>query len=516
MSWVVLHIPTLAAEAIMVHCHRVASAIKSDAAGRQRAADAAGGGEDCREYRTREQIRADVAAVLLMGQELPNNSYTNPTTNHHSNNNNSGSRGYGGTGGGGYNGQGNGNSSYNGQGAGNGAGNDFTSDGSRGGQGAGRDGRPNNNFSNTPGSGSSGGFTGNGATQGGGTSGNGAAPGGGSTGGTSGSSGSCNSEGPGAGGDGGVPFGEKTAFGVTLFDEEPVWAHSDPAPPRTNTSTSPTTGPETSPAGEAVLPDVDQPIGGTVVPDGAGPEPLNGTIVPDEAGPGRVDGTGLPNTPNQGQDPGQDPGQPSGQPAGQSSGQPSSQNPDQQSGQGSGLGGVGLEDVPLCGELVGDGSGYVDEIVDGIVEDRQQEYLDQLEAMRRGKVMVDPPLPRAQILLKVPFLGLVGVTDEPAELVGEGVGPVPLGIARKLMAGESTFLRVLTDPVTGQALPLSPQQYTLRDAEKAVLQALAGGCYFLNCSNPVVLTDIDHLQAWEHGGKSTWENLRPACAAHHR
>ncbi|WP_444532615.1 HNH endonuclease signature motif containing protein [Specibacter sp. AOP5-B1-6] len=177
---------------------------------------------------------------------------------------------------------------------------------------------------------------------------------------------------------------------------------------------------------------------------------------------------------------------------------------------------MGLEDVPLCGELVGDGSGYVDEIVDGVVEDRQQEYLDQLEAMRRGKVMVDPPLPRAQILLKVPFLGLVGITDEPAELVGEGVGPVPLGIARKLMAGESTFLRVLTDPVTGQALPLSPQRYTLRDAEKVVLQALAGGCYFLNCSNPVVLTDIDHLQAWEHGGKSTWENLRPACAAHHR
>ncbi|MGP9504408.1 hypothetical protein ACT3TS_19660, partial [Specibacter sp. AOP5-B1-6] len=410
MSWVVLHIPTLAAEAIMVRCHRVASAIKNDAAARQRAADAAGTREDCREYRTREQIRADVAAILLMGQELPANSYTNPTTNH---SNSNGSRGYGGTGG--YNGQGNGNSSYNDQGTdtggsnGQGAGNDFTSNGSRGGQGTGPDGRPNNNFSRTPGSG---GFTGNGAGSSSGFTGSGAVPGGGSTGGTSG--GSCNSDGPGAGGDGGVPFGEKSAFGVTLFDEEPVWAHSDPAPPNTNTNTNPTTGPEA----ESALPDVDQPIGGTIVPGGAGP--------------GRVDGTSLPTTPNQGQDSGQNLGQPSGQSSGQPSaqpaGQPSGQVPGQQPAQGSGLGGgVGLEDVPLCGELVGDGSGYVDEIVDGIVEDRQQEYLDQLEAMRRGKVMVDPPLPRAQILLKVPFLGLVGVTDEPAELVGEGVGPVPLG-----------------------------------------------------------------------------------------
>ncbi|MGP9504412.1 hypothetical protein ACT3TS_19680, partial [Specibacter sp. AOP5-B1-6] len=402
MSWVVLHIPTLAAEAIMVHCHRVASAIKSDAAGRQRAADAAGGGEDCREYRTREQIRADIAAILLMGQELPANSYTNPTPNHHSNNNSnsSSSRGYGGTGG--YNDQGNG--AGTGGSTGKGAGSDFTSAGSRGGQGAGtgqgagRDGRPNN-FGNTPGSGSSGGFTGNGAGSSSGFTGSGAVPGGGSTGGTSGSPGSgyCNSEGPGAGGDGGVPFGEKSAFGVTLFDEEPVWAHSDPAPPRTNTSnstsTSTNTNPETTPAAEAALPDDNEPFSGTIVPDGAGP--------------GRIDGTSLPTTPNPGQD--------------------SDQNPGQQSGRGTALDGVGLEDVPLCGELVGDGSGYVDEIVDGIVEDRQQEYLDQLEAMRQGKVMVDPPLPRAQILLKVPFLGLVGITDEPAELVGEGVGPVPLG-----------------------------------------------------------------------------------------
>lgn len=83
------------------------------------------------------------------------------------------------------------------------------------------------------------------------------------------------------------------------------------------------------------------------------------------------------------------------------------------------------------------------------------------------------------------------------------------------MAGSSTFLRVLTDPVTGAALPLEPERYTLRDAEWSVLQALAGGCYFPNCTNPVLDTDLDHVQSFDSGGKSTMENLLPACRKHH-
>ena len=57
-------------------------------------------------------------------------------------------------------------------------------------------------------------------------------------------------------------------------------------------------------------------------------------------------------------------------------------------------------------------------MVDGIVEDAGREYLEQLEQLAQGRIIQGPPLPEATILLKVPFLGLLDITDEPAELVG--------------------------------------------------------------------------------------------------
>ena len=65
----------------MVHCTRAARAIKANAAEAQRAADARGGnGQDVREYRTLDQVRADIAAILLMGQELPTTTSQRPDT----------------------------------------------------------------------------------------------------------------------------------------------------------------------------------------------------------------------------------------------------------------------------------------------------------------------------------------------------------------------------------------------------------------------------------------------------
>ncbi len=166
--------------------------------------------------------------------------------------------------------------------------------------------------------------------------------------------------------------------------------------------------------------------------------------------------------------------------------------------------------------VVGDGSGWVGGVVDGIVEDSQAEYLEQLAQLARRGGLVDPPLPEALVLVKVPFLGLLGITDEPAELVGPQGGPVPEEVARKLLSNGSSFLRVLTDPITGEALPLEPQRYTLRAAERAVLQGLAGCCYVPNCPHPVMDTELDHLRAFEFGGLSTAANVRPACRRHHR
>ncbi|MHA7176512.1 HNH endonuclease signature motif containing protein [Arthrobacter sp. Sr24] len=165
----------------------------------------------------------------------------------------------------------------------------------------------------------------------------------------------------------------------------------------------------------------------------------------------------------------------------------------------------------------GDGSGYAKGMVDGIAENPGQEYMDQLEALQSNKLVADPPLPEATILVTVPFLGAMGITDEPAELAGSTTcsGPVPLDIARRLMASAGSFLRVLTDPVTGEPLGLHPERYQLRESDKAVLRAISGGCYFPGCPNPAMDTETDHLKAYGNGGQTTMENLRPACKRHH-
>ena len=165
----------------------------------------------------------------------------------------------------------------------------------------------------------------------------------------------------------------------------------------------------------------------------------------------------------------------------------------------------------------GDGSGYSRGLVDGIPENPGQDYMDQLEALQSNKLVADPPLPEATILVTVPLLGALGITDEPAELAGSTTcsGPVPLDIARRLIGSASSFLRVLTDPITGEPLGLHPERYQLRESDKAVLRAISGGCYFPGCPNPVMDTETDHLKAYGTGGQTIMENLRPACKRHH-
>ncbi|WP_343318316.1 DUF222 domain-containing protein [Arthrobacter sp. TMP15] len=432
MSWLSLHLPTLAAAGIMTHCTRTARAIKNhtnthptphpnpgpdpsfgngaDPSSGHGSGSGNGVGGDRGEYRTLDQLRVDVAALLLMGQELPANNYTKTGSN---------------------------------------------------------------NTSKTS------------------TSSN--VPDWGHRGGSAGASGHCTSE--------SSSGGSSSGFGVRLVDPEPIWTHTDPDP-NTHVTTDPdpkdrdATGGdvrESCPGREAdslhnpgnpiqgYLPVQERPAaekgaGKGLGGEGSAVDDAHPTLAQDVAGDTGVDAG------DSGADTGVD---------------------------------VGV-DVLVVGELVGDGSGFVNGVIDGIVEDQQQEYLDQLHALAQGKVITDPPLPKALILLKVPFLGLLGITDEPAELVGIGTGPIPEEIARKLMAASHTFLRVLTDPISGEALALNPDRYTLSNAEKAVLQALTGGCYIPNCPYPVMDTELDHLNAWEHGGTTAMTNLRPACARHHR
>ncbi|MDJ0312395.1 hypothetical protein [Arthrobacter sp. H35-D1] len=495
MSWLTLHIPTISAEAIWVHATRTARTIKhnnttgpgnnNDGNGSKTADNnrSASNKSASGEHRTLAQLRVDVATTLLLNQQpLPT-----PASNT-SHNGNAGANGHGGAGANGNAGAG---QNHSGSNAGHG-------DASTGGMGS---------HSND---------------------GDGSEP-------------------PNQAGD--VPFGANSAFGVSLIEEAPPWAHRNPtndtddtvAPDADNADSTKSADNKTS---KASTDTTDRPDsagaasasdneGAATGKSGPGKSKANETTTDGATGSatsgskGKTTGTGMTSDESPNKTRSANPTEAiasgnttaSGKATGSSAGASQGAVPDaadHPAGTEADPGErpeAGVEDVPVVGELLSDGSGYVDGVVDGIPEHPEQDYLDQLEAIRTHHTITDPPMPKALVLVTVPFLSALNITDEPGELVG--TGPVPAPIARKLLANSTTFLRVLTDPVTDEPLAMNPTRYTLRETEKAVLRALAGGCYVPNCPNPVMDTDTDHLKAFEHGGETTLANQRPACKRHH-
>ncbi|WHP60746.1 DUF222 domain-containing protein [Arthrobacter sp. KFRI-F3372] len=122
---------------------------------------------------------------------------------------------------------------------------------------------------------------------------------------------------------------------------------------------------------------------------------------------------------------------------------------------------------------------------------------------------------RAQVLVTVPVLSLMGVTDEPAML--DGYGPIPASMARDLIAnGAESFHRVLVDPRDGAPLEIGRSSYRVTKAMRNWLRLRDGQCPFPGCSNPSLDNEADHLLAWHHGGTTGISNLGQPCPKHHK
>ncbi|MEV8130423.1 DUF222 domain-containing protein [Pseudarthrobacter oxydans] len=122
---------------------------------------------------------------------------------------------------------------------------------------------------------------------------------------------------------------------------------------------------------------------------------------------------------------------------------------------------------------------------------------------------------RAQVLVTVPVLSLMGVTDEPAML--DGYGPIPASMARDLVAnGADSFHRVLVDPRDGAPLEIGRSSYRVTKAMRNWLRLRDGKCPFPGCSNSSLDNEADHLLAWHHGGTTGISNLGQPCPKHHR
>ncbi|WP_457947891.1 DUF222 domain-containing protein [Pseudarthrobacter sp. alpha12b] len=132
-----------------------------------------------------------------------------------------------------------------------------------------------------------------------------------------------------------------------------------------------------------------------------------------------------------------------------------------------------------------------------------------------AKELSEVPTPRADVLVTVPVLSLLGQTDEPAVL--DGFGPIPASMARRLVAdGADSFYRVLVDPRDGAPLEIGRKNYRLTETIKRWIRMRDAKCTFPGCTNRTPDNDTDHLTAWQHGGITNVSNLAQLCPKHHR
>lgn len=131
--------------------------------------------------------------------------------------------------------------------------------------------------------------------------------------------------------------------------------------------------------------------------------------------------------------------------------------------------------------------------------------LDSGEGRSRG---------RAAVVVTIPALTLLGADDAPATL--DGYGPIDLDTARRLAGEATSWIRVLTHPLTGVPLALDRAVYRVPTALRRWLGITSPTCIFPGCGRAARDCDLDHLQPWAESGPTDDDNLAPECRHHHR
>ncbi len=159
-------------------------------------------------------------------------------------------------------------------------------------------------------------------------------------------------------------------------------------------------------------------------------------------------------------------------------------------------------------------------------QDGETRTRDQLRADVLGDLLIDGETSahpsaargiRATVAVTVPALSLLDqhrvAAGEPP--VVEGVGPIPLDVARELCGAADGWMRILTHPETGAVLSVGRHQYRPPPGLRKIAKWRADRCMAPGCGIPASRCEIDHTIAWEHGGHTSLENLAPLCTGHH-
>ena len=124
---------------------------------------------------------------------------------------------------------------------------------------------------------------------------------------------------------------------------------------------------------------------------------------------------------------------------------------------------------------------------------------------------------RLETQVVIGFDTLMGLDDEPGELVG--FGPIPAVLARQLASESSAWRRLITDSVTGYLLDYGTNTYTPPALLREYVIARDRTCQFPGCSQPGWRCDLDHsvpFTGHETGGSTSAANLVTLCRRHHQ
>ncbi|WP_194410783.1 HNH endonuclease signature motif containing protein [Microbacterium cremeum] len=99
--------------------------------------------------------------------------------------------------------------------------------------------------------------------------------------------------------------------------------------------------------------------------------------------------------------------------------------------------------------------------------------------------------------------------------VVEGVGPIPLSMARRLCGGDARWMRVLTHPESGIVLSVGRDRYKPPAALRRLVRWRADRCMGPGCGMPASRCEIDHQIRWVDRGETSLENTAPFCKGHH-
>lgn len=109
------------------------------------------------------------------------------------------------------------------------------------------------------------------------------------------------------------------------------------------------------------------------------------------------------------------------------------------------------------------------------------------------------------LVLTVPALAWLGHTTEQAQL--GGYGPIDMETAKRLAGTATSFIRVLTDPVTGVRLTMDRRTHKPPVDLDRWVRIRDGRSRFPGSNRSAWLCDVDHAREWQHLGPTNDVNL---------